>query len=242
MSRFDVAGLGPDNYPDFGAALSPRLAASSDMRRYLETFNWSCLSDEGRRMLETFVSQACTKNYSGLSVRSLAHQLDLGPRGLRKQFPGGIDEIATEAFRWHFYKFASALLHAVEHAADAETYWRNLVRVHLERQLAAPEHDSWDVLIAADRVAGFLPPQMLVEYFEGYGLYERMYAAAAFELGYRFDDVGKFVKVVVKILNAASEWCAWNGKQDAMNSCVSQCVAITHALMGVDLGLDSQRA
>ena len=180
MSQFDVAGLGRGNYPDFQATVSPRLTASSDMRRYLERFNWSCLSDEGRQMLETFVSQACTKSYCGLSVWSLAHQLGVGPRSLLRQFPGGIDEIATEAFRWHFYKFGTAVLQAVEHAADAETYWRNLVRVHLERQLAAPEHDLWDVLIAADRVAGFLPPRMLVEYFEGYGLYERMYAAAAF--------------------------------------------------------------
>lgn len=67
-----------------------------------------------------------------------------------------------------------------------------------------------------------------------------MYAAAAFELGYRFDDVGKFVNVVVKVLNAADEWCAWNGKQDAMNSCVSQGVAIIHALMGVDLSLNQR--
>ena len=108
-----------------------------------------------------------------------------------------------------------------------------------ECQLAAPEHDLWDILTLADRVAGFLPPQMLVEYYEGYGLHERMYAAAAYELGYGFGDVGKFVKVVVKLLNAADEWCAWNGKQDAMSSCVSQGVAIIHALMGVDLGLNS---
>ncbi|MBU8867781.1 hypothetical protein [Paenarthrobacter aromaticivorans] len=240
MSQFDVAGLGPGNYPDFRAAASPMLTASSEMRLYLEKFNWSCLSDEGCQLLETFVSEACTKSYRSLSVRSLAHQLGVRPSILLRRFPGGVDEIATEAFRWHFYKFASAVLQAIEHAADAETYWRSLVRVHLERQLAAPEHDLWDVLIAADRVAGFLPPQMLVEYFEGYGLYERMYAAAAFELGYRFDDVGKFVKVVVKVLSAAGEWCTWNGKQDAMNSCVTQGVAITRALMSVDLGLNSR--
>lgn len=163
VSQFDVAGLGPGSYPDFRAAVSPRFTASSDMRRYLEKFNWPCLSDEGRQMLETFVSQACTKSYSGLSMRSLAHQLGVRPPSLLSQFPGGIDEIATEAFRRHFYRFASAVLESVEPAADAETYWTNLVRVHLECQLAVPEHDLWALLIAADRVAGFLPPQMLVE-------------------------------------------------------------------------------
>lgn len=102
MSQFKVAGLGPRNYPDCRTAVSPRLTASSDMRRYLEKFNWQRLTDERRQILETFVWQAGTASYSGLSVRSLAHGLGVGPRSLLRQFPGGSDEIATEAFRWHF--------------------------------------------------------------------------------------------------------------------------------------------
>jgi hypothetical protein len=89
--------------------------------------------------------------------------------------------------------------------------------------------------MASDRIAGFLPPETRAEYYQWLGLYERMYEAAAIELGYKFNDVAKFVKVVVKVLDTASEWCRWDGTARGLNQCVDQATAISRALLIVDL-------
>jgi hypothetical protein len=120
-------------------------------------------------------------------------------------------------------------------------FWNALVRVHLERQLESPENDLWDILMASDRIAGFLPPETRVEYHEWLTLYDQMYVGAATELGYEFDDVEKFARVVVKVLDSANEWCRWDGTKKGLQQCVEQATAISRALLTVDLGSRTER-
>lgn len=216
--------------------LSPRLRAAEQLRQYLGKVDWSGLAHRRRQILEAFVSLASTGGYESVTMRSVGDRVGVKAPSIYRHFPNGRDEIVTEAFRWHFYRFASAVLAGVDETSDVHGYWNALVRVHLERQLESPENDLWDILMASDRIAGFLPPETRAEYNEWCGLYEQMYAAAASELGYAFDDVEKCVKVVVKVLDSANGWCAWDGTKKGLHQCVNHAIAISRAMLHVDLG------
>lgn len=188
-----------------------------------------------QEILEAFVPLACTKGYGSVSAPSLAEQVGIKTYSLYQQFPKGLDQVVTEAFRWHFYRFATAVLDAIDSATDLQSYWDGLIRVHVQHQLTSPENDLWDILRATDRIAGFLPAETLIEYYESCGLYERLYAAAAHELGYGYGDVVSLVQVLLKVLDTTNDWCHWNGTEAGLQSCVYQATAIGHALMTVDL-------
>lgn len=219
--------------------IPPRLQAAEDLRRYLEKVDWSGLSSRRRQILEAFVSLASTSGYESVSMRKLGEAVNVKAPSIYKHFPNGRDEIVTEAFRWHFYRFASAMLEKAEKTKDVDSYWTSLVRAHLQRQLETPENDLWDILMATDRIARFLPDETRSEYYEWCSLYENMYVAAARELGYESDEVQKFVKVVVKVLDTAGQWCHWDGSQKGLHRCAEQAVAISRAIMTVDLSLSS---
>src|SRR5262245_22791589 len=220
--------------PSDGYDFPPRLRAANQLRQYLEKVDWSHLTYRRQQILEAFVSLASTNGYESVTMRRLGERVGVKAPSIYRHFEGGRDEIVTEAYRWHFYRFASALLEGVDHTNDVDEYWNSLVRVHLQRQLESPENDMWDILMASDRIGGFLPADARDEYTEWLGLYEQMLAAAASELGYASDDVGKFVKVVVKVLDTANEWCRWDGTQNGLRLCVDQAIAISRALFDVD--------
>lgn len=218
-----------------GDRFSPRYRAAEQLRQYLEKVDWSHLTYRRQQILEAFVSLASTNGYESVTMRTLGARVGVKAPSIYRHFEGGRDEIVTEAYRWHFYRFAAAVLEGVDQAHDVHEYWNSLVRVHLQRQLESPENDLWDILIASDRIGGFLPAEAREEYTEWLGLYEEMYAAAASELGYESEDVAKFVKVVVKVLDSANGWCKWDGTQDGLRLCVDQAITISRALLDVDL-------
>jgi AcrR family transcriptional regulator len=215
---------------------SPRLRAAEQLRQYIGKVDWGDLTYRRRQILEAFVSLASTNGYESVTMRTLGERVGVKAPSIYRHFAGGRDEIVTEAFRWHFYRFASAVLEGTDGTDDVHDFWNALVRVHLQRQLESPENDLWDILMASDRIAGFLPPETRREYTEWLFLYDQMYVGAAAELGYEFDDVGKFVRVVVKVLDTANEWCRWDGTKKDLHRCVEQAIAISRALLSVNLG------
>jgi hypothetical protein len=66
----------------------------------------------------------------------------------------------TDAFRWYFDRFASAIL---EGANDVHGFGNSLVRAHLQRQLESPENHRGYFFMASDRVAGFVPSETRTE-------------------------------------------------------------------------------
>ncbi|MEV8569731.1 TetR/AcrR family transcriptional regulator [Streptomyces sp. NPDC051322] len=211
------------------------MRATEELRHYLEKLDWSGLTPGRRRILEAFIELASVEGYSSVSMRSLAKKVSMKPPSLYSHFSGGRDEVVAEAFRWHFSRFSSAVLAAVDGTDSPSDFWCAMVRVHLQRQLQSRENDAWDMLRALDRMNPFLEPETRAEVDQWVGLYERMYAAAARELGYEYDDVEKMVRVVMKILDSANGWCGWNGDEEHLEVCVDQAVAITRSLLSVDL-------
>lgn len=224
-----------------GLALSPRLRAVEQMRAFVQKTDWSHLTYRRQQILEAFVSIASAKGYESVTMRSIGERVDMKAPSIYRHFASGRDEIVTEAYRWHFYRFATVIIEAADRTTDVRDFWNSLVRVHLQRQLESPENDMWDTLLAGDRIGGFLPSESRREYSEWLGLYDQMYAGAAVELGYPVEHVDKMVRVVVKILDTGSEWCGWDGTGDGLQTCVEQAIAITEALLRVDLRIPSER-
>src|SRR5690349_65256 len=167
---------------------SPRLVAADQLRAYLAQVDWSHLTYRRQQILEAFVELASTIGYQSVTMRALGERVGVKAPSIYRHFVNGRDEIVLEAYRWHFYRFATALLEAVDQTNDADEYWSSLIGVHLRRQLESPENDMWDILLASDRIGGFLPDDMREEYREWMRFYEQMHAAAVGELGYGSTD------------------------------------------------------
>lgn len=214
--------------------LSPRLRAAEELRAFLQNADWTHLAYRRRQILEAFVEIASAMGYESVTMRSIGERVDMKAPSIYRHFSGR-EEIVTEAYRWHFYRFASAVLEAADQTTDVRGFWNSLVRVHLQRQLGSPENDMWDILLASDRIRGFLPAEARREYTEWLRLYDQMYVGAAVELGYPPSEAGKLVRVVVKILDTGNEWCAWDGTDQHMQVCVDQAITLSQALLHVDL-------
>lgn len=219
---------------DDASRMSPRLRAADRLRAYVQEVDWSHMTYRRQQILEAFVELASTIGYESVTMRALGERVGVKAPSIYRHFDGR-DTIVAEAYRWHFYRFAAALLEAVDEAGDVDEYWNALIGVHVRRQLESPENDMWDILLAGDRIAGFLPEDMRDEYRSWLRLYEQMHQAAVREIGYRSTDVEKFAKVVVKICDTAGEWCKWDGSEYGMQRCVAQAVAISRALLVVDV-------
>lgn len=233
-------GVGPrttlEGEPASGVAeLSPRLRAAENLRQSVLSTDWSHMTYRRQQILEAFVAIASAKGYESVSMRNIGERVDMKAPSIYRHFPNGRDEIVAEAYRWHFYRFATAILEAVDRTTDARSFWHTLMGVHLRNQLQSPENDMWDILMASDRIGGFLPSAGRREYDEWLGLYDQMHVGAALELGCPVEDVEKVARVVVKILDTANEWCRWDGTAGGLQLCVAQAIAISEALLKVDL-------
>lgn len=218
------------------ADLSPRLRAAENLRHSVLGTDWSHMTYRRQQILEAFVAIASAKGYESVSMRNIGEHVDMKAPSIYRHFPNGRDEIVAEAYRWHFYRFATDILEAVDRTNDARSFWHTLMAVHLRRQLESPENDMWDILMASDRIGGFLPSEGRREYDEWLGLYDQMHVGAALELGYPGEDVEKVARVVVKILDTANEWCGWDGTPAGLQRCVAQAIALSEGLLRVDLG------
>ncbi|MGV0807954.1 TetR/AcrR family transcriptional regulator [Mycolicibacterium setense] len=237
----EVEALQPDAGGSAGTDgdhLSPRLRAAEQLRTFLGKTDWSHMTYRRQQILEAFVSIASTTGYESVTMRNIGERVDMKAPSIYRHFRSR-EEIVAEAYRWHFYGFATAVLEAADQTADVHEFWNCLVRVHLQRQLQSPENDMWDILMASDRIGGFLPDEARREYSEWLCLYDRMYGGAAMELGYPSGEVDKLVRVVVKILDTANEWCQWDGTVKGLQTCVDQAITISEALLRVDLSRPS---
>lgn len=207
------------------------IQASEDLRLYLDAIDWSRQSPSRQRILEVFLRLAVENGFNSVSMRMLAKALDIKAPSVYSHFPDGRDEIVTESLRWHFHQFGTALLAEVDQARSADEYWAALVRVHLTRQLTLPESNLWDLLVATDRMAGFLPDDLRAEVTQWIGLHEAMYRAAARDLGVESPD--ELVRVVVTLLEGATRWCNWSGSDDDLPALTDHVVALTRSLLTV---------
>ncbi|WP_024927707.1 MULTISPECIES: TetR/AcrR family transcriptional regulator [unclassified Mesorhizobium] len=203
--------------------------ARSKLRRHLDKFDWAAQTPRRREILQIFLKLATTEGYSSVTMRRLAKAVGVKPSSIYFHFPNGRDEIVTESMRWHYYEWGTAFLEAVDQSNDESDVWDAMVRVHLTRQLTLPESDLWDILVAMDRIGGFLPAELREEIDYWLHLFPHMYEAAAYEMGY--ENCETAVHVVVALLDSATSWCKWSGAKQDLEGHVEHAVAMTRALL-----------
>ena len=203
--------------------------ARDELRRHLDRFDWAGQTARRREILQTFLKLATTEGYSSVTMRRLAKAIGVKASSIYFHFPAGRDEIVTESMRWHYYEWGTAFLAAVDQHDSASEIWDAMVRVHLARQLSLPESDLWDILVAMDRIGGFLPSEIREEIDHWLHLFPRMYEAAALEMGYR--NCSTAVHVVVAVLDSATSWCRWSGDEQDLKALVDHATAISRSLL-----------
>src|SRR5689334_2690352 len=127
------------------------------LEKYLGTFDWNGLTTSKQVILEAFLRVATRDGIASVSMRTLAAAVGLKPPTIYSHFPGGRDEILSNALRWHYNHYAHGLFEDLKNVRAPEESWYALINFHVRQQLQRPENDIWDTLIATDRIAKLLP-------------------------------------------------------------------------------------
>ncbi|MGO4806501.1 TetR/AcrR family transcriptional regulator [Arthrobacter sp. 2MCAF15] len=211
-----------------------RMQALDVVRDQIASFDWTNLTDGRRLILEAFLRIATTAGYSAVTMRALGRQVNVKAPSLYSHFPGGRDEVVSEALTWHYSQFATGTIQAVESTADAMEFWTTLVDQHVRRQLQTPENDMFDLMLATDRISGFLPPETREEISHLVDLNAGLFKGAALDMGYQ-GDVDQAVAIVLTVLDGVRSWSRWNGDIAALDGIAE--VAIRTSLATLDAHL-----
>jgi AcrR family transcriptional regulator len=210
---------------------SPREQANAAVREFLSKRDWSAQTPARRRILVAFLRLAATNGYNSVSMRTLGRELGLKAPSLYSSFPQGKDQIVAESLLWFTHGFARDLLDAVQGASCAGDYWAALVRFHVAQQVSTPEADLWNLLVASDKVAGFLGQGLREELAFWQSLHEEMYTAAAEEMGLAVTR--QTIQAIFTLLDGAAHWTAWDGTVTHLDGLADHGVALTRSLLEV---------
>ncbi|MDR6685415.1 AcrR family transcriptional regulator [Arthrobacter sp. 1088] len=213
---------------------SPREQANAAVREFLSKRDWSAQTPARKRILVAFLRLAATNGYNSVSMRTLGRELGLKAPSLYSTFPQGREQIVAESLLWFTHGFARDLLKAVQETPCAGDYWAALVRFHVNQQLSRPEADLWNLLVASDRVAGFLGDDLREELAFWQSLHQEMYAAAAEEMGLAVTR--QTIQAIFTLLDGSARWSAWDGSQAQLESVVDHGVALSRSLLEVGAG------
>jgi AcrR family transcriptional regulator len=203
--------------------------ATRDLTRLLQKFDWSDQTPGRRNILDAFLKLAGSMGYSAVSMRVLSNEINLKAPSIYSHFPGGRDEIVAEALRWHYYRYGVAVLEATDGCRTADEYWDALVRIHVTRQLERPESDLWDLVVATDRIGGFLQPEIRKEVRHWLSLCEGLYEATALDLG--CSDAKVKGSIVMTLLNGSGSWCGWTGDKAHLEVCAAMAITVTRSIL-----------
>ncbi|TAP42806.1 TetR/AcrR family transcriptional regulator [Arthrobacter sp. S39] len=207
-------------------------AAKAAFQIRLEEWNWAGQKAARQNILEAFLQLAIANGFNSVSMRTIANAVNIKPPSLYSHFPDGRDEIVAESLRWHFHRFGVALLEAVAPATNAEEFWDAMVRLHFTRQVRLPESNLWDLLVATDRMAEVLPQDLRAQVDDWVTLHERMYEAAARDMG--FANPTEHVQVVVTLLEGATRWAPTDCTDAELDKLADRAVTLSRAILAVD--------
>ncbi|NYD25191.1 TetR/AcrR family transcriptional regulator [Kineococcus aurantiacus] len=207
-----------------------RWDALEALRTRLAAMDWTRLTPGRRHILEAFLRVATSGGYSSVTMRSLSRAVNLQPASLYSHFPGGRDEVVSEALRWNDYQHSSAIVTAVEATTTAAQYWDALVRVYAERQLTLLENDMFDLIVASDRIGNFLPDATRSSIRDIFQVQVGCGVAAAQDMGYTGDLV-MAVRLVFSVLDRIHTWAEWDGRAETVPDIVEAAVRSARALL-----------
>lgn len=211
-------------------------AAHEAFEQQMKEWNWADQKAGRQNILRAFLELSIANGFNSVSMRTIASAVNIKPPSLYSHFPGGRDEIVSESLRWHFHRFGVALLEAVESATNADEFWDAMVRLHFTRQVRLPESNLWDLLVATDRMARFLPEDLRAQVDHWVTLHEQMYLAAARDMG--CSDAAERVRVVVTLLEGATRWAPDDYDDTELEKMAERAVTLSRAILGANLQSD----
>jgi AcrR family transcriptional regulator len=209
---------------------SARQAALDALTAEISAFDWANMTDGRRRVLEAFLRIATTDGYAGVTMRALGRQVNIKAPSLYSHFPGGRDEVVSAALRWHYSRFAEAVVDALNETSTAREFWEALVNHHVRRQLEMLENDMFDLMLATDRISGFLPDATRTEITHLVGLDKALFVGAARDMGYS-GEVDGAVAMVLTLLDGVRSWSGWDGSPTKLGSIADAAVAVSLATL-----------
>jgi AcrR family transcriptional regulator len=225
------AASAPQSRDDVAPPL--RQVALAEFAHHLDADDWTGLTSSKRRVLEAYLELCVRHGFNAVSMRTLAAELQIKAPSLYSHFAGGRDEIVEESLRWHFHRFATALIQAVADTTSADQFWDAMVKVHFTRQVQLAESNMWDLLVATDRMAHVLPTQLSKQVGHWIDLYEALYVAAAHDMG--FADAERRVKVVMTILEGATRWFDAQNDDRSLGLAANQAVLLSREILHLAL-------
>lgn len=209
---------------------SERMLALDAVRNEISAFEWGNLTAGRKRVLEAYLRIATTSGYAAVTMRALGSQVNMKAPSLYSHFPNGRDEVVGEALRWHYFQFAQAIIEALEQTDDAASFWRALIGQHVRSQLEMLENDMFDLMLATDRISGFLPEATREDITHLVGLDTALFIGAARDMGYT-GDVRAGVAVVQTILDGVRGWSHWDGNPRALPEIVETAERLSRAAL-----------
>jgi AcrR family transcriptional regulator len=180
------------------------------LQRELKSFDWSGITAGQRQILEAFLQVATSAGFASVTMRAIGKQLDVSAAALYAHFPGGRDEIVTEALRYHYSGWADVVVTALQGVDDPDDFFATLIEVHVRTQLQRVDNDMFDLLMAVDRLAQVLPDQARNEANRLVQRHRALLVGVARDLGYEH-DVERLAALVTSMLDGARSWSAWDG-------------------------------
>lgn len=207
----------------------------SDMLHQLETFigafNRHGLTKGKQSILKSFLRTATREGITNVSMRSLGAEACVKPPTIYSHFPEGRDQVVAAAMRWHYSGYAQALLVEFSTCVNPQDFWKTLVRFHVAQQLREPANDSWDILIATDRISKQLPEEVRDEIETWERFCDYMYAAIAQDMGHVAVDIN--ARIARKTLDAVCAWWNWDGSDEHLDAAVAYGSKAAEAIMKI---------
>lgn len=200
-----------------------------ELKKYLDQFDWSKLTPGQKKVLETFLQVAVTNGFTSVTMRSLAKALNMKAPSLYAHFPEGRDEIISQTLRWHYHRYGVSLLQALESATSLEECWINTIQAHVENQICQPGSELWDLMIATDKVGGFLQQDLRIEIEKWIEFCERVYFAIT--EGLNLKPTTENIKVIMTLLDGAKQWAQGQQNEDSISEITQRSKVICEAIL-----------
>lgn len=211
-------------------ALSPNIQnALKRMREHLDQLDGVGITAGRKLIVDAFLELATTHGYNAVTMRQLGKAVNVKASSLYFHFPGGRDEIIVESLRSNYSSWGDAVLNAAGRCKSADEAWDSIVRVYTTRQLSMPGHVLWDILLASDNFAQFLPRLIRQEVDRWLFLVEKLLEEVAVEMGHDADALT--IRTIIAALDGAPSIFRWNGEASDLVTHAEQAIFISRHVL-----------
>lgn len=215
------------------SAPNNRSAALGTLRATVEQIDWSAMTPGRRGVVEAFLRLATADGYAAVTMRRLAQQVNVKAPSLYSHFPEGKEDVVRLALRWHYSRWLSDVVDALDGIPDAPTFLRALIDHHVRGQLLMLENDMFDLMIASNRISGTLPEETSGEAERVLDMYRYLFEATLTDIG-GTSDARRGSLALVALLDDVRAWSEWDGSDHDLARVCDEAYRLSTALVGLE--------